>query len=196
MAGPPESPLEMGFACPDRSRPVGDRTAHRTGQVSGNVAPDRPCKRQRLVEQGWKQEKAADREMFLACFQMGLSDADEALLELALQDRAKGVREKAADLLARMPTSQYQLRMQERASTVLVKKPLKLSVLKKMQGHPEFALDVQLPEEIPADWVKDGIQEKSQTYGLGNKGYWMVEVVSRTQPASGRPILDWTPGGW
>lgn len=135
-----------------------------------------------VLASSWKQEKAADRESFLQALNVGLSGADEAFLEQALLDRSKGVREKAAELLAQLPESAYQKRMQERGKQLLVRKPVKLSILKKMQGHPEFALEVQLPETLPEGWKQDQIQEKSQTYGLGDKGSWMVQVIMHIHP--------------
>lgn len=147
-----------------------------------NLRQTDPAQARSLLEESWKQEKAADREHFLRSFEIGLSSADEPFLDQALQDRSKGVREAAADLLACLPDSAYQKRMQERAATLLVKKPVKLSVLKKMQGHADFVLDVQLPDVLPEDWKLDGIQEKSQIYGLGDKGYWLVQVVQKVNP--------------
>ncbi|GGJ55022.1 DUF5691 domain-containing protein [Deinococcus roseus] len=141
-----------------------------------------PRQARTLLETGWKQEKAADRESFLQTFHSGLSGADEAFLEAALADRAKGVREEAGTLLARLPESAYQKRMQQRASTLIVKQPVQLSVMKKLQGQPDFKLEVQLPDTLPEDWKQDGIQEKSQIYGLGDKGYWLVQVVQKVDP--------------
>ncbi|HEU5158738.1 MAG TPA: DUF5691 domain-containing protein [Streptosporangiaceae bacterium] len=73
----------------------------------------------------WLSEPAADRAAFLATFECGLGPADEEFIEEALADRAKDVRQVAADLLARLPGSAYGRRVAERAAGRLRTEPLR-----------------------------------------------------------------------
>ncbi|HZB30655.1 MAG TPA: DUF5691 domain-containing protein [Streptosporangiaceae bacterium] len=67
----------------------------------------------------WTSEPAPDRAAFLATFERGLGPADEDFLEEARADRAKDVRQVAADLLARLPGSAYARQVAARAAACL-----------------------------------------------------------------------------
>ncbi len=82
---------------------TGDRTARlnllkQWRQIDPDAAREQ-------VASSWKQESAKDRAEFLACFELGLSLADEAFLDKALGDRGKDVRRTAAILLSTLPDS-------------------------------------------------------------------------------------------
>ncbi|MEV6767025.1 DUF5691 domain-containing protein [Nocardia sp. NPDC051030] len=64
----------------------------------------------------WGKESGPGKGELLALLGNGLSSADEALLETALDDRRAEVRRLAADLLGRLPDSAFAQRMAERAS--------------------------------------------------------------------------------
>ena len=72
-----------------------------------------------LVQSTWKEDAADDRASFLESLKISLGKDDEPFLESALDDRSKGVRAAAADLLARLPDSAYVRRMIERAEPLL-----------------------------------------------------------------------------
>jgi hypothetical protein len=72
-----------------------------------------------LVASTWASDPYRDRAAFIAMLVDGLSDADEALAEVALADRRAEVRQAAADLLARLPGSRYSRRAAERAAAVV-----------------------------------------------------------------------------
>ncbi|AYF72657.1 SWIM zinc finger family protein [Nocardia yunnanensis] len=67
----------------------------------------------------WSTESGPGKAELLAVLADGLSPADEALLESALDDRRAEVRRLAADLLGRLPDSAFAARMTERARTWL-----------------------------------------------------------------------------
>ncbi|NNH69725.1 SWIM zinc finger family protein [Nocardia uniformis] len=64
----------------------------------------------------WAKESGPGKVELLAVLADGLSAADEALLESALDDRRADVRRLAADLLARLPDSDFVRRMTTRAA--------------------------------------------------------------------------------
>ncbi|MCU1643643.1 MAG: hypothetical protein JWN03_3918 [Nocardia sp.] len=67
----------------------------------------------------WSTESGPGKVELLAALADGLSLADEALLESALDDRRAEVRRTAADLLGRLPDSAFAQRMAERAGAWL-----------------------------------------------------------------------------
>ncbi|RKQ93786.1 hypothetical protein C8N24_3659 [Solirubrobacter pauli] len=72
-----------------------------------------------LIASTWAEETWEDREAFLGELELGLSEADEPLLETALQDRRKPVRDVAAELLARLPRSAFAARAAAAARPLL-----------------------------------------------------------------------------
>lgn len=126
-----------------------------------------------LVAATWQQETPEDRAAFLSTFQTGLSLEDGPFLEAALDDRRKEVRKAAADLLARLPDSALVKRMIERVRPLLVLKPGK-------QGEPK--LQVKLPEACDKAMQRDGIELHPQYSGLGEKAWWLMQMIERTPP--------------
>ena len=78
-----------------------------------------PAAARALLEATFADETWEDRAAFVALLAHGLSDADEPLLERALDDRRKPVREAAAHLLAGLPRSRFAARMAQRAAPLL-----------------------------------------------------------------------------
>ncbi|WP_053226690.1 DUF5691 domain-containing protein [Solirubrobacter soli] len=78
-----------------------------------------PAGARELLERTFADETWEDRAAFLATFAIGLTDADEPLLELALDDRRKPVREEAATLLTALPRSRFAARMAARSAPLL-----------------------------------------------------------------------------
>ncbi|MEU4427216.1 DUF5691 domain-containing protein [Actinoplanes sp. NPDC024001] len=74
-----------------------------------------PARARELVESAWGSETWENRARFLTALAIGLSLEDERLLETALDDRRKEVREAALDLLRRLPGAQLGRRMAARA---------------------------------------------------------------------------------
>ncbi len=74
-----------------------------------------PAAARELLLRDWATLTPDERADLVATLDDGLSLADEALLERALDDRRKEVREAAANLLVRLPASAFQARMVDRA---------------------------------------------------------------------------------
>ena len=101
---------------------------------------------------GWALELAADRRDFTAALRIGLSPADEPMLERCLDDRGKSVRETAQLLLSQLPNSAFVGRMTARITPLI-----------SMKRFPRFALEVELPEEtLDGAAVRDGLSISPQ----------------------------------
>lgn len=136
-----------------------------------------------LVESTWKDEGADARRAFLEAMDAsGLTPEDEPLLERALTDRSKPVRELAAAMLPRLAGSKYVERMTARAAGMIrVVESKKGLVLKKKV--------VKVVAEPPAEWdpalAKEGIEEKPPQ-GMGKRAYWLRQIVATV------PVGHWT----
>jgi hypothetical protein len=64
-----------------------------------------PAAGRQLLADTWDQERAAERATLIGCLAVGLGPDDDPFLEGALDDKAKTVREAAATVLDRLPTS-------------------------------------------------------------------------------------------
>jgi len=78
-----------------------------------------PAAARDLLQMHWDSLGARERAAHLAVFAANLEPADEGLLESALDDKAKSVREIAAELLGRLPTSARAQRMAARLRPLL-----------------------------------------------------------------------------
>jgi hypothetical protein len=144
------------------------------------LAPDRA---RELLVAGWDAEPPEDRVALLGTFAVGLSDADEPLLERALDDRRKQVRDLAADLLGGLPGSGYARRMAARAAACVHLGP----------GRVE----ITPPDACDRAMRRDGIAPKPPA-GTGARAWWLEEVLARTplrvwpEPAAflGRAVSD------
>lgn len=116
----------------------------------------------------WKQEKAEPRAALLATISTGLSPDDEAFLEKALDDRAEAVRTQAAQLLARLPASAFSQRMIARADAMLV--------------YQDNQLQIKPPAKFEKDWQRDGIAEKPPYSRVGERGWWLQQVMKYVSP--------------
>ena len=134
------------------------------------IRTNNPDQARGLLEQVWKSEPASERYAFLSELQTFLSEADEPFLETCLSDRSKDVRGLAAELLSRLPNSQYVQRMKTRARELI------------KIGKKE--LEVNLPE-WSAELLKDAI-DKTPPHGMGEKAYWWQNIVEKV------PLEFWT----
>lgn len=136
----------------------------------------RPAEALALLSATWHQEQADDRAAFVGALASGLSPADEAFLEAALDDRAKSVRQAAADLLARLPGSLLAQRMAARL------RPL-VSVTRGWFKAKRFAL--ALPEACDAEMRRDGVDPRPRG-ARGEKAWWLLQLVAAA------PLQFWT----
>ena len=141
-----------------------------------------------LLETTWKQDPAPERKEFIAVLSAKLSPADEPFLETALHtDRSGDVRDTAADLLAQIPSSQFNARLLESLRPILrVTTPKSAGLLggikvklSELSGKNSSSVDIELPESFNPAWAKDGILEKAPQ-GTGQKQWWVQQMMRRT----------------
>ncbi|GIE88765.1 SWIM zinc finger family protein [Actinoplanes regularis] len=140
-----------------------------------------PARARDLVESTWHTESSENRARFLGTFAEGLTLGDEELLERALDDRRKEVRQTATDLLRRLPGAAFGERMRQRAHAAVRLAP----------GDPA-RLAVRPPEELDPALRRDGVGA-TPAHGTG-AGAWLLEEV-----VAGAPLESWAelePSGY
>ena len=170
-----ESVAAPALAGPDAWR-LGD-PGQRRGYLASLLASDPDAARE-LVAGSWGAAGMADRVMFLSVLNDRLDPADAPLLEGALDDRAEGVRDWAAYLLARLPGSALGHRMAERA----------LRCVRMEHDARGPHLVVTPPAECDASMRHDGIAPGSPAgrSQFSYRAHLMGQVVART------PLRTWT----
>jgi len=132
-----------------------------------------PAAARALIASTWHVDPPQDRVAFLELLRVGLQDADEALLERALDDRRKEVREVAGELLRSLPASALVGRCRDRLA------PLWHWSGGRLQAEPPAAFD-------PA-WVRDGLSEKPPAgTGAGARAWWLRQLLGAV------PVGVWT----
>ena len=140
-----------------------------------------PAAAREALAADWRSCPAKFRAQALEVLATDATRADEAFLEAALDDRALSVRSVATEALARLPGSQLLARLDERAVALLHYDPAG-------QGH----LQATPPEELPADWERDGIQRQSPD-GLGQRAWWLRQLIARIPPATWQAVFERDP---
>ncbi|MEL6601861.1 MAG: DUF5691 domain-containing protein [Cyanobacteria bacterium J06614_10] len=125
------------------------------------------------IAETWSSTAWRDRTALLQILTVRLSLADEPFLEAALNDRAKGVRHQAADLLAQLPTSQLCQRMAKR-----VRQFVTLSV-NDAKTDKSLTIHVSLPETFERAWTRDGMSQQPLN-GLGERASWLQQMLAKT----------------
>ncbi|MEV6343868.1 SWIM zinc finger family protein [Actinoplanes sp. NPDC051851] len=143
--------------------------AERLGHLTALRRTD-PARGRELLTGTWAEESSEDRARFLGTFADGLSLADEPLLESALDDRRREVRETASGLLRQLPGAALGRRMAERAHTAVTL-------------TPSGRLVVRPPGELDAGLRRDGVGA-SPSQGAGIGAWLLEEVVAGTPPES------------
>jgi hypothetical protein len=140
-----------------------------------------PATARAWLESTWEQDPPEARERFLQALEPGLSLADEALLERALDDKRKPVRRAAATLLARLPESALATRMRARLQPLLLLPPAE----KKFLGLArKRKLEVQLPTAPDKAAQRDGIEPKPPAgRKIGERSFWLVQMLAVVPPA-------------
>jgi hypothetical protein len=157
---------------------AGDWTTATTAERLGHLAALRhsdPARARDLLESTWAEESSDNRARFLGTFGPGLSLADEPLLERALDDRRKEVREAALDLLRHLPGAALGRRMASRAHAAV-------------RLDSSGQLIVEPPADLDGDLRRDGVGA-TPVRGIG-VGAWLLEEV-----IAGTPLSTWTDQG-
>jgi Family of unknown function (DUF5691)/SWIM zinc finger len=129
-----------------------------------------------LLAASWAAESPEDRVRFLATFETGLSLADDAFLDAALDDRRREVREAALYLLRRLPGARLGRHMAARARAAV-------RLDRRTSGRDR--LRVEPPPELDAEMRRDGVTA-TPARGAG-AGAWLLEEV-----VAGAPLDVWT----
>jgi hypothetical protein len=151
-------------------------TAGRPAQRAGYLRALRrrePDQARALLEADWATLTPDERGDLVATLAHGLGPADEPLLERALDDRRRDVREVAAGLLTVLPGAAYGVRMVHRAWAAVT-------------PGPGGTLAVTPPPECDRSMRRDGITPKPPA-GTGERAWWLEEVLART------PLSTWPP---
>ncbi|PTQ91300.1 DUF5691 domain-containing protein [Agitococcus lubricus] len=129
-----------------------------------------PAQALAFLAQIYAEESANTRKSLLEKLAIHLSSADHDFLEGCLDDRSKVVKEVVVDLLARLPNSALQQRLQTCLSTHLL--------LKKGMMHK--ALVIEAIESVSASLERDGLNPKAADIknGLGEKAQWLRDVLA------------------
>ncbi len=151
-----------------------------------------PARARTLLQSTWSSDAADDRRRFLDALATNLSPDDEPLLTTALADRSKGVRQRAASLLARLPASAFSLRMHERLASILSLERTKPGLLRKAAAR--FAL--KLPKELDPAWERDTIEAAPpQGGGVGKQAWWLQQLVTLTPLQAWNDLTSLDPAG-
>jgi Family of unknown function (DUF5691) len=151
------------------------RAPERVAWLSAVRRRDPTAARDRLAE-GWARESGEDRAVLIAVLEDRLSDADEAFLEAALDDRKGEVRQVARRLLARLPRSAFVTRATARASGVL-----------RLEGRGRGRrLVVTLPDPLDDAARRDGLTARSPYQPVGDRAWQLFQVIA------GAPLGLWT----
>jgi hypothetical protein len=131
-----------------------------------------PTAARELLASTWATDAATARAAHLAALADGLGPDDEPLLEEALDDRAKGVRQQAATLLDGLDGSARSARLAER---------LRALVTGSGRGG---RLAVALPDDPDPAGARDGLVPPPS--GRSARGFWLEALVA------GAPLSLWT----
>jgi hypothetical protein len=138
------------------------------------------------LQETWAKDPPDEREAFLRSFVTGLSLADEAFLESALDDKRKPVRQAAVHLLASLPDSQLSRRQCERLDA-LISADEKKGLLARKLGRPKLKLILTLPESIDKATQRDGVDAKAPAHRkIGERAFWLSQIVALA------PLSYWT----
>ena len=136
-----------------------------------------PERARMLLETSWAQEDPDSRAFFVATLAFGLSLADEPFLERALDDRRKEVRQQAAGLLVRLPSSALAARMLDRARQLIT-----LGTSAILQ-RPR--IDVTPPAEADTSMIRDGVSPTPTAgSGVGEKSWVLAQVIGAVPPST------------
>lgn len=135
-----------------------------------------------LLRSTWADETPSDKARFLKILIDQLALEDEAFLEECLDDRRKEVRTVAANLLSHLPESLLVQRMQKRLSEwITIKK------------NRSLTFEIEFPEVLEKDIIRDGINPKLQLPKGGVKASRLQQMVACIPPDYWCSFFDASP---
>lgn len=146
-----------------------------------------PAKARELIASTFAGEPAEDRAAILEVLVEFVRPEDEPFLESALDDRGKEARRQAAEGLRRLPGSAFCARMVERARGLFRWE-------RGMLGLGRGKVVVEPPSVCDKGMARDGIEPKPPAHaGLGERAWWLREVVAAVPPSAMTEILGVPP---
>ncbi len=140
------------------------------------VSPERA---REWIERTWAEDPPEAREAFIRALEPHLGDADEALLERALDDKRKSVRLAAAECLSRLAGSAHARRNLERVDPCLGLEA-GTGLLARFRKR---ALTVTLPAALDKSALRDGIEPKVPAQRkIGERAFWLMQMLARVAP--------------
>ncbi|MBI1764730.1 MAG: hypothetical protein HYR56_25190 [Acidobacteria bacterium] len=137
------------------------------------VRRDDPAQARALLLQTWEQDSAKEASEFLPLLKRGLSEADEALLEKALDREWTIARQAAAALLAALPESAFVARMWERAQQY---------VTFNHSGRGKLTIEVRVPTERDEALRRDGVSKSNVSRPFSEPAWWLQQIISAVPP--------------
>lgn len=135
------------------------------------IRQENPEKARELIRKTWQENIPAEKTAFIELLENKLGAEDEQLLEFALDDTRMEVRQAAANLLAHLPDSAFNQRMQERFKNIIIIKKSLLS----------SKIEVNVNFEYSKDMKRDGISQKVD-YVQGEKAGILVQILNFIDP--------------
>jgi len=129
-----------------------------------------PAKALEQLQATWKQEAVKERESFLHSFWAQLSINDEEFLTTCTGDRSQKIRDYASTLLGSLKDSQQ------------FQTYIKL-VSQYISNTKKTTLQVNLPDQYDETWAEWGIGQESKQKGVGEKSWWLYQLLLRIRPS-------------
>ena len=120
-----------------------------------------------LISSTWSADGSDARRDFIKILSEKPDLAYEPLLEPALDDRSKQVRELAATLLARTRGTKLRARMNDRVRDMTAV----------TRDRRTVTITLSPPKTFPKDFARDYIEEQADS-GRGNRAWWLEQVFS------------------
>ena len=128
----------------------------------------------------WDTDPPEAREAFLNALLPTLEPQDEEILEMALDDKRKAVRQAAAEALSRLPASAHAQRNLARLGTLIELSAPKGGLLGLGRSRK---LVIELPTAPDKAAVRDGIEPKVPAgHKIGERAFWLMQMVTRVPP--------------
>lgn len=143
-----------------------------------------PAAATELLTATWKTETASVRQNLLGELAAGSGAYDDDLLEVALGDRSRKVRDTALELLRRLPDSAFGHRMTQRVREWT-----------RVRGG---VLEFTIPDELEAEAARDGLDDPLPRAAETTRGYTGDDARDRARVwalAASAPLSAWLAPG-